>query len=353
MLVFAIIGALDRMVGNKLGLGSQFERGMMLIGNMALSLLGMIVIIPLLADLLAPCFDWIYTALGLDPSIIPAILFSNDLGGASLALEIARDDKLGILNGLVVTAMMGLTISFNIPYGLGVVEKERHTELFYGFLCGIITVPVGCFLSGLLLEISLPLLLKDLLPLLLFSVLLSCGLLFIPRIMVKVFSVFGFLIRVIITFGLIFGMINLVTKTEVIKGITDIRDGGNIILNSAVILSGALPLLNLLSRLLAKPIQKLGDLLKINSTSALGFITSIATNTPTFAMMNQMDHKGIMLNAAFIVSGSFTFGSHLAFTTAFAPDYVSYMIVGKLVSGLCGLALALLIYPRLSRKAAA
>ena len=115
MLIFAIIGALDRMLGNRLGLGTQFERGMMLMGNMALSLLGMIVIIPLLADLLAPCFDWIYTVLGLDPSIIPAILFSNDLGGASLALEIARDDKLGILNGLVVTAMMGLTISFNIP----------------------------------------------------------------------------------------------------------------------------------------------------------------------------------------------------------------------------------------------
>ena len=69
-------------------------------------------------------------------------------------------------------------------------------------------------------------------------------------------------------------------------------------------------------------------------------------------MMNQMDPKGIMLNAAFIVSGSFTFGSHLAFTTAFAPDYVYYMIVGKLVSGLCGLCLALLIYPRLRRKVA-
>ncbi len=42
MLVFAILGALDRIIGNKLGLGAEFEKGFMLLGNMALTMIGLI-----------------------------------------------------------------------------------------------------------------------------------------------------------------------------------------------------------------------------------------------------------------------------------------------------------------------
>ena len=47
---------------------------------------------------------------------------------------------------------------------------------------------------------------------------------------------------------------------------------------------------------------------------------------------------------AFAVSASFMFGSHLAFTMAFDNRYVVPMIVGKIVSGICAVFLALLIY---------
>ena len=51
-----------------------------------------------------------------------------------------------------------------------------------------------------------------------------------------------------------------------------------------------------------------------------------------------------MLNSAFAVSASFVFGSHLAFTMAFDPSYALPMIVGKLISGVCAVALTFLIY---------
>ena len=41
MLVFSMLGALDRIIGNKFGLGKEFERGFMLLGNMALSMMTM------------------------------------------------------------------------------------------------------------------------------------------------------------------------------------------------------------------------------------------------------------------------------------------------------------------------
>ena len=60
--------------------------------------------------------------------------------------------------------------------------------------------------------------------------------------------------------------------------------------------------------------------------------------------MDKMDKKGAVLNSAFAVSASFVFGDHLAFTMAYDSNYIVPMIVGKLVSGICAVIFALLIY---------
>lgn len=72
MLAFSLLGALDRIFGNKFGLGKEFERGFMLLGTMALSMIGMIVISPFIAQILSPFFGVFYNTFGIDPSIIPA-----------------------------------------------------------------------------------------------------------------------------------------------------------------------------------------------------------------------------------------------------------------------------------------
>ena len=42
MVVFMVLGAIDRMIGNKFGLGKEFENGIMAIGPLALSMWGII-----------------------------------------------------------------------------------------------------------------------------------------------------------------------------------------------------------------------------------------------------------------------------------------------------------------------
>ena len=81
----------------------------------------------------------------------------------------------------------------------------------------------------------------------------------------------------------------------------------------------------------------------------MGFVSTIATNVTTFGMMNEMDKKGTLLNSAFAVSSAFTFAGHLAFTLAFDASYVSSVIIGKLVSGVFALAVAIIIYKRISK----
>ena len=46
MLGFSLLGALDRILGNKFGLGKEFEKGFELLGTLALSMIGMIVLTP-------------------------------------------------------------------------------------------------------------------------------------------------------------------------------------------------------------------------------------------------------------------------------------------------------------------
>ena len=350
MLIFSMLGAIDRILGNRFGLGREFEKGFMLLGTMALSMIGMIVVSPLIAGLLSPCFDWVYEVLKIDPSVLPAILFANDMGGAALAGEIAKHEGVGMFNALVISAMMGVTISFTIPYALGIVKKERHRELFFCLLCGIVTIPVGAFLSGLMLKIPLTLLVVDLLPLILISAIIACGLIFVPDLTVKLFSLIGVFMRVLITAGLALGIFEFLTGMEVVKGLASIREGADVCLNAAIVLSGAFPLMHVVSKILAAPMEKLGAALKINPVSAMGLLSTVVTNATTLEMVNRMDRKGAFLNSAFVVSASFVFGSHLAFTMAMDADYIFAMMAAKLISGLCALLLAAAMYQRLYRQ---
>ena len=346
MLVFAGIGALDRIIGNKLGVGKEFEKGIKLIGELVLSMLGMIILAPALATLLAPFFNFVYNSLGIEPSILPAILFANDMGGAPLAKEIAQNADLGMFNGMVVASMMGATTSFTIPMALGCLKKEKHPDLMLGLLCGIVTIPVGCFVGGLICRIPILPLLLDLLPLIIFSALTAIGLWLIPKICIRIFTVLGYLIKIMVTVGLVLGLIELLLGVKPIESTGNAIDAAYICLNAAAVLSGALPLLFLLSKALAKPMGALGNRLKINGQSTLGFVSTLASNVPTFEIMNEMDQKGTILNSAFAVSASFLLADHLAFTLAFDQSYLLPMMVAKIISGLLAFLFAILIYKR-------
>ena len=114
--------------------------------------------------------------------------------------------------------------------------------------------------------------------------------------------------------------------------------------NACVTLSGALPFMFMLTKILNKPLGYLGAKMGINSISALAFLGSLVTNASTFGVMEKMDKKGVVLNSAFAVSASFVLGAHLAFTMAFDGEYILPMIVGKIVSGICAVLLAFVMY---------
>ncbi len=350
MVCFSMIGAIDRIIGGKMGLAKEFERGFMLWGSMALSMIGMIAISPVIADVMEPVFNFVYEVLHIDPSIIPATLFANDMGGAPLAKEIAVNEQIGMFNALVVSAMMGATVSFTIPVALGMVEKEQHRELLLGLLCGIVTIPLGCLVAGIVLQLEMTALLINLLPLVIFSGIIALGLIFCPEKCVKIFNIFGICINILITIGLALSILRYLTGIEVIKGMETLEYGAGICLNASAVMTGAFPLMAFIGRILKKPMQKIGKKINVNETSVMGLLSSLATSMTTFGMMRDMDKKGVLLNSAFAVSAAFTFAGHLAFTMAFDASYIGSVMIGKLTAGVLALIVASVLYKRMASQ---
>jgi ethanolamine transporter len=195
--------------------------------------------------------------------------------------------------------------------------------------------------SGILAGLSFPALILDLVPLFLFSCILVLGLLRFPAICIRIFTLFGILIQALVTIGLAVGIITFLTGIQLIPYCDTLENGIAVVLNIACVMTGIFPLLALLTKLLHKPLRTIGQKLRISDTATLGLISTLASSITTFHMIKDMDRRGIVLNAAFAVPAAFVLADPMAFTMAFHPDYLPYMMAGKMTAGILAVLLAM------------
>ncbi len=342
MVVFMALGAIDRIIGNRFGLGEKFEEGILAMGSLALSMIGIIALAPVLAGLLRPVVVPLYGLVGADPAVFAGTILANDMGGAPLAMELAGSVEAGQFGGLIVGAMLGPTIVFTIPVALGIIKAEDRPYLAKGVLAGIITIPIGSFVGGLVAGFSVGMILRNLIPIVIIALLIALGLFLIPNGMVKGFQVFGRIIIIIITVGLAAAIIETLTGLTVIPGMAPLEDGYLTVGGIAIVLAGAFPLVHVITKVFRKPLMKLGHLLGMNDKAAAGLVATLANNIPMFGILHEMDPRGKVINVAFAVSAAFVFGDHLGFTAGFDADMIFPMIVGKLVGGVSAVFAAML-----------
>ncbi|EML6501444.1 TPA: ethanolamine utilization protein EutH [Clostridioides difficile] len=350
MVVFMVLGAIDKCIGNKFGLGEQFEEGIMAMGSLAVAMVGVICLAPVLADVLRPIVVPVFNILGADPAMFAGSLLANDMGGAPLALELAKDPNAGLFGGLIVGAMMGPTIVFIIPVALGIIEKEDQKFLATGILAGIITIPIGAFVGGLVAGFELMMVLRNLVPIIIFAVVIALGLLKFENAMIKGFTYFGKGVVIVITLGLAAAIVEALTGIVVIPGMKPIGEGIEIVGDIAIVLAGAFPLVFVITKVFNKPLMALGKVLGMNDVSAAGLVASLANCIPMFGMMKDMDNRGKIINVAFSVSAAFVFGDHLGFTAGFNANMITPMIVAKLVGGITAVLLAMVIANKTLKK---
>ena len=340
---FAVLGAVDRVMGNRFGIGEKFDEGILSMGSLAMAMLGVICLAPVLAAVLKPVVVPVFSALGADPAMFAGSILACDMGGGPLAQELTVDADAAALGGVITGSMLGATLVFTLPVAMGILEEADRPAMAKGVLCGIVTIPVGVLAGGLAAGFGIGMILRNLLPIVIFGALIALGLWKAEGAMIRGFAVFGKGIVAVITLALAAAILEELTGFTLITGLAPLSEGFEIVGEIAIVLAGAFPLVYVVTKVFHRPLMKLGKILGINDPAAAGLVASLANSIATFRLVKDMDERGKVVNIAFAVSAAFVFGDHLGFAAGFAPEMILPMIVGKLAGGIAAVAVALFV----------
>ena len=343
MLVFSVIGGIDKLLNNKHGLGVKFEEGFKAMGGLALSIIGIYSFSPLIAKFLLPILLPLSNILKVDPSVFISSILATDLGAYTTSIEMANYPLMAEYNSLILGSMLGATISFTIPIAISLIPTKDTPCFAKGILSGIVTLPIGMIASGLIIGIHIKDIIINLFPIIIFVGIIFIAMLKAQDKLIKIFAIFGKLIISISTMGLIISILNFALGIEIIEGMLPLEESAMVVVNIAIVLSGAYPLLYFLSRKAHRILRKVTEKYDIDEYSVLGLISSLASCIPMFGVFENMNDRGKVINSAFAVSGAFTLGGQLGYVTSVAPDYVNAFIVGKLVAGALAVGLSIIM----------
>lgn len=366
MMIFMLVGAFDKLRGNKLGYGEAFDEGFHAMGPLAIAMAGVVAAAPVLSALLEPIVVPIYRLLGADGAMFAGTLLACDMGGYPLAMGLTEDVAAGSFSGLILGTMMGATLVFTIPVALTIIDPKDRAYLGAGALAGLITIPLGCLVGGLAMYLTpYPMgfldILRNLIPVILIAGLIVLGLWFAPGKMIAGFNRFGTGVTAVITIftaiavfqyqtGIHFPLFNLMVESEEEGALVPLEEGLLVCGQIAIVLIGAFPMVKWLTRTFGKVLGRLGKKLGMNESGSAGLVATLANNIAMFNLFGEMNPKGKLLNVAFAVSASFVFGDHLGFTAGVDQEMVFPMILGKLTAGVTALILASWLSPKLLGK---
>ena len=115
MAAFALLGGIDRILGNRFGYGEKFEKGFQMLGNVGLSMAGIICLVPVFSRLLSGRIASLLQHAGIDPAMFGSLI-AIDMGGYQLAKDLAEDPAFGRFAAVIVSSIFGCTVVFTIPY---------------------------------------------------------------------------------------------------------------------------------------------------------------------------------------------------------------------------------------------
>lgn len=343
MAIGAVIGGVDRIRGNKYGYGAKFEEGFLFLGPTALSMAGMICLAPVLADVLGRAVIPFYKMIGVDPGMFGSLL-AIDMGGYQLAKELALNGQIGSYAGTVAAAIFGCTIVFTIPVGMGMIKKEEQSFFARGIMLGLITMPVGLLAGGILAKIPFWVCFYQNVPVFVLALLLLLGLWKAPDKMVRGFCIFAEGIRIVITAGLVLAAVEYMCGWNPVKGMAPLSEAMGVVSSIGIVMLGSLPAAEFLQRILKKPFTALGRRWDMNAQSMIGILVGAVSAIPAISMYQNMDEKGKVVIAAFLVSGASLLAAHTGFVVSTEPGMLLALFGGKISGALAALALALCLF---------
>lgn len=367
MMIFCVIGGIDKIRGNRHGYGAKFDEAFAALKPLALTMIGVITLVPILQLLLEPLIIPVYEFFGASPAMFAGTVFPVDSGAYPLALQLGGSDaSIANFSGVVLGGTLGCLFIGTIPICMSMLEKEDHDCFAMAVLVAVITIPLGCIAGGLAMNLTpykLPMMkmLVNLIPVIIVAGLVALGLALRPQQVMRGFCAFGNLMQVVLTLcilmaavqsvtGLRLPVFRLMVEPAVEGGVSPLVDSFIIVGTIVLILAGAFPMVLWISRVFKKPILKLSHALGMNEAGGAGLIASLASLFPALDLVRDMNTKGKLLVLTFSVSAAFVFGDHLGFTAGVNQDMVLPLIASKLVGGITAMILANILAPRLMKK---
>ena len=342
MLILCLIGLIDKILNNKLGLVAAFDKGMDSMGGIAMSMIGFYCIAITLIQNNVDVITKISADSSLDPSIVIGSILAPDMGGFSIVSGLGNSTFL-IFSGVILTATLGQTISFQLPIFLASLKKEDLNPFISGLVYVILSLPI--ILVAVAWYLQIPNLLINLLPIIILCVILVIALYVSYDKTIFVLTLFGYLIRIISI--LLFGMVVLQLFFDTLPFTTTalISDAMVIVLRMCIVVCGSMILSDLIIKRFSRMIFMIGQKLGVNSASVMGLLLSLGTSIAMIPLFSQMDRKGKMMNAAFSVSGAYVLGGQLGFISSVVDGngVIIYMI-SKIIAGLLAIVFVLIFY---------
>ena len=125
MLVFAAAGLLDEILGGKLGLMPNFEKGLATMGGLAMSTVGFYAIGVTYVQTHAEAIAEAAKHMPFDPALIPSCLLAPDMGALGMAQKLAATPALAAFTGAMVAGSLGMTVGYQLPVFLAAVRNRR------------------------------------------------------------------------------------------------------------------------------------------------------------------------------------------------------------------------------------
>ena len=109
-----------------------------------------------------------------------------------------------------------------------------------------------------------------------------------------------------------------------------------VVASIGVVLLGSLPVTELLKRILRRPLAWFGSKTGMNNTSVAGLLIAMVSVLPAIVLIKDMDKRGRIVNAAFMVCAASALAAQLGFVAGVETSLLPLLLVSKFSGGICG-----------------
>lgn len=335
-----VVALIDLFRGSPWGVGNELQRGFDMAGPLLLLMTGYICLAPVLAAVLKPSLLPLAHLFGVDPSFAAGLCLAVDSGGAPLAMEMADSHVLGKFSGYVVGSVLGPTLTFTVPVALMGKKLKESIPIINGLMAGIIASPIGIFVGGLLLGLPLGILLKQMVPLVLFVLFLTVLLQKYPHLMAAFLVLLAKFSLIVSYGGLACVLIQKVLSYSILPDLLPFEDAIVTIGGIALLLGGAYPFVVFIHRLTASCLDPILIKFGFSEEGAAGLMMTVVNSMAMFSRLGKMSENDVVLNTAFAVSGAWLLGDHFCFVAQVEPGLLMPVFISKLVASLASLCFA-------------